>query len=171
MKHFNYQMKPQDVIILLKIIAVNNDGWKQKELADSLFMSQSEISQSVVRMQYAGLLFENGKKVMRKSLLEFLQFGISYVFPQKPGALVRGVPTAHSFSQLKKIILSDENYVWPSAKGKMRGQSILPLYSSVPDAVSKDNQLHELLSLVDALRIGKARERKLAMEELTNRLM
>jgi hypothetical protein len=171
MKHFNYQMKPQDVVILLKIIAGNNDDWKQRVLADSLIMSQSEISQSVVRMQYAGLLFENGKKVMRNSLLEFLQYGISYVFPQKPGAMVRGIPTAHSFSPLNKIIMSDENYVWPSVKGKMRGQSILPLYPSVPDAVSNDNQLHELLSLVDALRIGKARERKLAVEELTNRLM
>ena len=67
--------------------------------------------------------------------------------------------------------MSDENYVWPSAKGTMRGQSILPLYPSVPDAVNNDNQLHELLSLVDALRIGKARERKLAIEELTNRLL
>ena len=171
MKQFNYQMKPQDVVILLKIIAINNDDWKQMSLAESLIMSQSEISQSMVRMQYAGLLFENGKKVMRNSLLEFLQYGISYVFPQKPGAMVRGVPTAHSFLPLNKIIMSNENYVWPSAKGKMRGQCILPLYPSVPDAVSNDNQLHELLSLVDALRIGKARERKLAIEELTNRLM
>jgi hypothetical protein len=101
-------------------------------LADSLIMSQSEISQAVIRMQYARLLLENGKKVMRNSLLEFLQSGISYVFPQKPGAMVRGVPTAHTFLPLNKIIMSDENCVLPSVNGTMRGQSIIPLYPIVP---------------------------------------
>ncbi len=163
-------MKPQDIVILLKIIAMDNGNWQQKPVAEALIMSQSEISQSVARMQYAGLLFENGKKVMRSAFLEFLQHGISYVFPQKPGAMVRGVPTAHSALPLNKIILSEENYVWPSAKGKMRGQSIIPLFPTVPDAAVKDSQLHELLSLVDALRIGKVRERNLALTELTKRI-
>ncbi len=170
MNQNSYQMKPQDIVILLKIIALNDDKWKQQSIADSLIMSQSEISQSVARMLYSGLLFENGKKVMRNSLLEFLQYGIAYVFPQKPGAMVRGIPTAHSSLPLSTIIVSNENYVWPSAKGTMRGQSIIPLYPSVPDAVKNDGYLHELLSLVDALRVGKARERNLAMQELTNRI-
>ncbi len=170
MKQNQYQMKPQDIVILLKIIAMDNGNWQQKPVAEALIMSQSEISQSVARMQYAGLLFENGKKVMRSAFLEFLQHGISYVFPQKPGAMVRGVPTAHSALPLNKIILSQENYVWPSAKGKIRGQSIIPLFPTVPDAAVKDSQLHELLSLVDALRIGKVRERNLALTELTKRI-
>ncbi len=170
MKQNQYQMKPQDIVILLKIIATDNGNWQQKPVAEALIMSQSEISQSVARMQYAGLIFENGKKVMRSAFLEFLQHGISYVFPQKPGAMVRGVPTAHSALPLNKIILSEENYVWPSAKGKMRGQSIIPLFPTVPDAAVKDSQLHELLSLVDALRIGKVRERNLALTELTKRI-
>ncbi|MDQ3051572.1 MAG: hypothetical protein M3Q95_11845 [Bacteroidota bacterium] len=157
-------------MILLKIIAMDNGNWQQKPVAEALIMSQSEISQSVARMQYAGLLFENGKKVMRSAFLEFLQHGISYVFPQKPGAMVRGIPTAHSALPLNKIILSQENYVWPSAKGKIRGQSIIPLFPTVPDAAVKDSQLHELLSLVDALRIGKVRERNLALTELTKRI-
>lgn len=168
MKSGNYQMKPQDIVILMKIIAINNDNWKQQALAESLIMSQSEISQSLARLQYCGLLL--GKNVMRTSLLEFLQYGISYVFPQKPGAIVRGVPTAHSTLPLSKNIISDENYVWPTSKGTMRGQCIIPLYPTVTDAVVKDNQLHELLSLVDALRVGKVRERNLAMQELTIRL-
>ncbi len=170
MKQNRYQMKPQDIVILLKIIAIDNGNWQQKPVAEALIMSQSEISQSVARMQYAGLLFENGKKVMRSAFLEFLQHGISYVFPQKPGAMVRGVPTAHSALPLNKIILSQENYVWASAKGKIRGQSIIPLFPTVPDAAVKDSQLHELLSLVDALRIGKVRERNLALTELTKRI-
>lgn len=169
MRPTSYQMKPQDIVILLKIIALNNDNWQQKPLAEALKMSQSEISQSVARSQYAGLLFDQGKKVMRLALLDFLQYGISYVFPQKPGAIVRGMPTAHSASPLSNNIVSDEYYVWPTATGKVKGHSIIPLYSSVPEAAQQDAALYELLALVDALRVGRARERDLAIKELKAR--
>jgi hypothetical protein len=169
MKPITYQMKPQDVVILLKIIALGTDTWLQKPLAESLGMSQSEVSQSVVRSQYAGLLFGNGKQVMKSALFEFLQFGIAYAFPQKPGAMVRGIATAHSAPPLADLVESTENYVWPSAKGTLRGHGIAPLYSSVPEAALKDPKLHELLALTDALRVGKVREKALAMEELKKR--
>jgi hypothetical protein len=159
-------MKPQDILVLLKIIALGEKPWQQKSLAESLGMSQSEVSQSIVRSQYAGLLFDKGKQVMQLALLDFLQYGLSYVFPQKPGAVVRGLPTAHSAEPLKNVIISDENFVWPSAKGKVRGHGIAPLYRSVPEAALKDNKLYELLALVDSLRLGKAREKELAMSHL-----
>jgi hypothetical protein len=170
MKQKNNHMKPQDIVILLKIVALGNDNWQQKPLAEALGMSQSEVSQSVARSQYAGLLFGNGKQVMKSALLEFLQYGISYAFPQKPGAVVRGIATAHAASPLKESIDSNESYVWPYAKGNQRGQGIVPLYPSVPEAALKDPKLHELLALTDALRVGKAREKALAVEELKKRL-
>ena len=49
MRHSQYSMKPQDVVVLLKVIALNNDNWQQIPLAHSLKMSQSEVSQSVAR--------------------------------------------------------------------------------------------------------------------------
>ena len=69
------------------------------------------------------------------------------------------------------IIQSTENYVWPSAKGTMKGQSIIPLYPSVVEAVQKDYKLYELLALIDALRVGKAREREIAISELKERIL
>lgn len=170
MKTMNYQMKPQDIVILLKIVAINNDNWQQKPLAEALGMSQSEVSQSVARSQYAGLLFGNGKQVMKSALLEFLQYGLGYAFPQKPGAIVRGIATAHAASPLKENIDSTESYVWPYAKGNQRGQTIVPLYTSVPEAALKDSMLYELLALTDALRVGKAREKAMAIEELKKRI-
>lgn len=169
-KATNYQMKPQDIVILLKIIALDTDKWQQKPLAVALGLSQSEVSQSVARSQYAGLLFGDGKQVMKSVLLEFLQYGLAYVFPQKPGPIVRGIATAHSALPLSQIIDSAENYVWPYAKGNMRGQGIVPLYKSVPEASLNDQKLYELLALTDALRIGKAREKALALEELKQRM-
>jgi len=115
-------------------------------------MSQSESSKSFERSRYAGLLDPSGKKVRKMALMEFLRYGIACVFPQQPGAVIRGIPTAHSAAPLNEWIQSTEPYVWPSGKDVLRRQSIIPLYPSVVDAVQKDHKLHELLALVDALR-------------------
>lgn len=163
-------MKPQDIVVLLKLLSEENQSWNQISLAKSLFMSQSEISESLSRSKYARLLFDKGKKVAKKPLLELLQFGVPYIYPQQPGPVVRGIPTAHSASPLVDHIQSDEHYVWPSAKGHMRGHSIQPLFGSVVQAVESDSRLYELLALVDALRAGRARERNLAIELLNKRI-
>ena len=106
---------------------------------------------------------------MKTALFEFLKFGLRYVFPQHPGAVVRGVPTSHSAEPLKEEIQSNEVYVWPYGKGNIRGHSILPLYPSVPEAALRDSKLHEFLALTDALRVGRAREREIAIKELDKR--
>lgn len=166
MKYKHQIMSPQDVVILLKIIALNDDHWQQVSLADALGISQSEVSKSIVRSKYAGLIDDSGKQVFRMAFFEFLKSGIAYVFPQRPGAVVRGLPTAHSATPLSEFIVSNENYVWPSARGKVRGQAIEPLFPSVVKAVENDSILYELLALVDALRVGRTREKALAIEEL-----
>jgi len=171
MKAQQASMNPQDIVILLKIITYGDETWFQKPMAEALHMSQSEVSKSLACLKYAGLLDSKGKKVFRAALFDFLQYGIRYAFPQHPGALVRGIPTSHSASPLNMVIQSTENYVWPSGKGTVKGQSIIPLYPSVTEAVQNDSQLHELLALVDALRVGKAREREIALEELKARLL
>jgi len=163
-------MKPQDIVVLLKLIALNKDNWQQVPLAYSLKMSQSEVSQAVARSKFAGLLDDTGKRVMRQAFYDFLQYGLAVVFPAKPGAIVRGIPTAHSAAPLNMEISSGENYVWPFAMGSVRGHGITPLYASVPQAALEDEQLYELLSLVDALRVGKVREKNLAIQELKHRI-
>ncbi len=170
MRNIQYTMKPQDVVILLKIISLNNDNWQQVPLSQSLKISQSEVSQSVARSRYAGLIDDKGKQVMRTALMEFLQYGLAVVFPARPGAVLRGIPTAHSAAPLNKVISSGEDYIWPSAKGKLRGQAITPLYENAPLAALEDEKLYALLALADALRVGRARERNIAIQELKNRI-
>lgn len=46
-----------------------------------------------------------------------------------------------------------------------------PLHPNVPDVAMQDQDLYDLLALVDAVRTGRARERKLAREELRSRLL
>ncbi|MBL0339938.1 MAG: hypothetical protein IPP71_02910 [Bacteroidetes bacterium] len=154
-------MKPQDILILLKILSTNKKDWRQVDLAESLGLSQSEISQSLIRLRYSRFLADDGKMVMRSALLDFLLYGIAYAFPQHPGSVVRGIPTAHSAPPLNNEIVSEENFVWPSATGELRGHMIEPLYPTVPKAVKNDQRLYEFLALVDAIRIGKVREKNL----------
>lgn len=165
-------IKPQDVLVLLKLCLWKEREWRHVDLSLELGLSQTEVSFALSRCRASGFLDEAKKRVNRSALLEFLAHGLKYVYPVQPGPLCRGMPTAHSAAPLSERIVSDEHdqFVWPYGEGKMRGQAIEPLYESVPFAAQKDPQLHELLALVDALRVGRARERAIAARELEDRI-
>lgn len=164
-------LKPQDIVILLKIIALDEKSWFHHTIAQELGMSQSEVSQSLNRSKYAGLIDDARKKVNKIAFNEFLIHGVAYAFPQKPGALVRGILTAHAAAPVNKIIQATDKYVWPYAKGLERGQAIEPLYPTAIEASLKDNELYELLTLVDAIRVGRVREKEMAKRELEKRIL
>jgi hypothetical protein len=63
-----------------------------------------------------------------------------------------------------------EQPVWPSIDGNTRGSAPKPLYETVPQAAADDPKLYELLALIDAVRIGRVRERSLAAKELKLRI-
>lgn len=163
-------MRPHDIVILLKIAANKGSKWLMKDLAHELGISASEVTESLSRSVAAGLLAENKKRLMKTALLDFLAYGLQRVYPQKPGRLVRGLPTAHSAPPLKQKIEANEIYVWPYSEGNIRGQEILPLHPNVPEACTKDEDLYELLALADAIRVGKARERRMAINALKKRI-
>lgn len=163
-------MRPQDIAILLKII-LSPEKWYAKDIAQTLDISQSEVSESLNRSVYSGLLAADKRTVMKRALIDFLCYGLKYVFPQRPGAIVRGMPTAHSAEPMRSYINSEENYVWPVATGQMRGQSIEPLYPGAVEASMKDSKLYELLVLIDVMRVGKTREQNIAIRELEKRII
>ncbi|MBN8650501.1 MAG: hypothetical protein J0L67_03690 [Cytophagales bacterium] len=161
-------MRPQDVPILLKILSYSSKGqlWQMKKLAADLGISASEVSESLNRSVQSDLINRSKREVSRLALLDFLSHGIRYVFPQKPGAIVRGLKTAHSAPPLANLIASEEHYVWADAYGESRGQAIEPLYPSLVEASKKDDYLYQSLALIDALRVGRVREQELAKQEL-----
>ena len=164
-------MRPQDIAILLKIATFKNKPWLGKEVAIALSISSSEVSESLNRSAFSGLLDTSKSKVMKQALLEFLEHGFKYVFPQQPGPLVRGLPTAHSAPPLNKLIQSQEYYVWPDASGDQRGQAIEPLHPGVIKAAKSDKEFYELVALTDSIRIGRTRELSLAIRELKNKIL
>jgi hypothetical protein len=163
-------MRPQDIAVILKMISKGNEGWQNKDLANELHLSTSEVSESLNRSMIAGLIDPSKKRVFINSFLDFLVYGLRYVFPVQPGALVRGMDTAHSSPPMKKFFSAHEKYVWPDMEGKSRGQAIEPLYPGVPKAAKEDPKLYELLALTDVLRVGKVRELAVAKKLLMERL-
>ena len=163
-------MRPQDVLLLLKLVSLGDAEWRYVDVAKSLRISQSEVAEGLHRNMQARLVSPDKRRVFRSALLEFLTHGLKYVFPTQPGAIVRGIPTAHGAPPLSDHISSEEVYVWPTDQGTARGQAIIPLYPTVVEAAANDPQLYELLALVDAIRVGRVREQKIAIDELRKRI-
>lgn len=164
-------MRPHDPVVLLKIAALGRKEWRLMDLSRELYISQSEITESLFRSMTARLISQDRKKLFKNSLLEFLVYGLKYVYPAKPGNLTRGLPTAHSAKPLSDIFKnSPEIFVWESSDGDLRGQSIVPLYPNAVKAAKEDRFLYEFLALTDAIRIGNTREYSAAVKELGKRM-
>ncbi|HEY9723131.1 MAG TPA: helix-turn-helix domain-containing protein [Oscillatoriaceae cyanobacterium] len=160
-------LKPQDVLVLLRIVG-EPAHWSFQELSRELGMSASEVHQALKRAEESGLYEAKSRKVKKRALLEFAIHGLRYAFPAKRLARCRGIPTAHSAAPLREQLVSDQDdcLVWPEPTGEQFGDAIEPLYRSAPMAAFRNPKLHRRLALVDALRVGRAREREMAAKAL-----
>jgi hypothetical protein len=182
-------MKPQDILLLLKIVTLERpgqmpgvagvreappvmaDAFSVRALGEATGISKSEVSAALRRCIYAGLArvdHETGRPSANTyGLSEFLVHGIKYVFPVKPGRRVRGVLTAHSAPVWAgKLLSGGQVFVWADAEGEVFGEHIEPLFKSVPAAARRDPVLYALLALIDSVRLGRAREAELAKQWL-----
>ena len=169
------ELKPQDVLVLLKQVARPATVWTYAALAESLHLSASQVHRSVQRCLAAGLAVSKGRGewlAVRSALLEFAVHGARYAFPALPGAPRRGIPTSFGTLPLSADIVgaAGDAPVWAHPLGEVRGPSLSPLCKTAPDAALADPALHELLALLDALRAGRSRERALAEKYLAERL-
>ena len=186
------KVKSQDIVVLLKLICLQEQeskGWPEdpRSLGDSVYavrnlepllkISKSEINGSIMRSLASGLAIKDRQtgrpNPNRRNLYNFIVHGLKFVFPAKSGGMTRGIPTAFAAPMLKTLLMSggDYIYVWPFAEGTDMGQSIEPLFKSVPYAAQQDKRLYEYLALVDAIRLGNQREAGLAGERLEERLL
>lgn len=166
-------LRPQDTLLLLKVISAEGREWRQIDLASELGLSQPEVGNALTRLRRAGLIAEDKKTAHRLAALDFILYGLKYFYPPELGPIVRGMSTGHSAAPLKgKLVIEDDaEWVWPDPEGKQRGTALHPLYESVPRAAKKDPVLYEYMALVDSVRAGGSRERKMAEGELRKRLM
>lgn len=186
-------LKPQDVFVLLKL-SLQPQPPTLAGLASALGMSASEVHGALNRSAAAALLDYETRRPKSIHLLEFLEHGIRYVFVPRRGEITRGVPTASSAPPLDALLrkagpfrkmfggsqetgpgpiermFTPPPLVWPHPEGQVRGEGLEPLYPSAVEAALRDRSLYECLALVDAIRVGRARERTLAIDLLRKRI-
>lgn len=152
--------------------AGGQDPYAVRALEESTGISKSEVSGALRRCTEVGLLKagrQTGKPLVNtRDLHQFLVHGVRFVFPARPGPIVRGIPTAFAAPVLADRLMSagDYIYVWEDAFGTNQGQRVEPLFRTVPQAARRDADLYAMLALVDSIRLGQAREASLAGELL-----
>jgi hypothetical protein len=167
-------LKPQDLAVVLDLCRHGPPRPPYAQIAAELSMSVSEVHAAVSRAASAGLIHSAavGNRPNLSSVEEFLLHGVKYAFPAERGEPSRGVLTAWAAEPIRgRIAIADElPPVWPYPEGGSRGIALEPLYKGAPKAALRDPAMYEYLALVDALRAGRARERKLAEELILARL-
>ncbi len=168
-------LKPQDIFVLLKLAVMGARPWSYSILAMELGMSSSQIHSAVKRALAAKLAVRQREKIVPnfRNLEEFLIHGLKYVFWAEQGEMTRGMPTAYAAPPLAELLVStavEPPPVWPDPDGELRGIAFQPLHKLAPQAARNDRNLYELLTLVDAVRSGRAREREIATKKLRMQL-
>lgn len=152
------QTRPFDIVLALRLL---KPAATFTVLAEQLAASPSQVYAAAKRLELAGLLRADELATNPRALLDFLLGGIRYAFPVQRGALTEGIPTAHSAAPLNATVDAIEVLVWPAPKlpGAVRGFSITPMYPRAVHLRERSLETYQLLTLVDALRLGDARLR------------
>ena len=141
-------LKPQDILFLLKLVALGRKTWSFNRLAIELGMSASEVHAAAKRALAARLVVKEGEnfRLNLQNLEDFLLHGLQYVFVPERGELSLGMPTAYAAAPLDSYFVA-ENIgpppVWPDPEGEVRGESFSPLYKSASVAAKNDPALYK----------------------------
>jgi hypothetical protein len=161
-------LRPSDIPVALQIALT--PASRYESLASTLGIALSAAHRSVQRLELAALLVPGERTARHHAILEFLLHGARYAFPAVLGRTAVGVPTAHAAPPLHTDGTIADPVVWSAAHGTIRGESLTPLYPGAPRLIDRNPPVYELLALVDAIRLGRARDRRRATELLESRL-
>lgn len=163
-------LKGQDIVLLLDLVGEPQIGSTQ-QLADRLGLSVATTHRALHSLTDAGLYDRSRHRVPEAAAEEFLIHGVKYAFPARRGGETRGVPAAWAAPPLVTELADDSlPPVWPHPTGDRRGIALEPLHPVVPELALRDEHLWERLALLDAIRAGDARIRRLAEKALVDRL-
>lgn len=161
-------VRPSDIVVALQLTLTQSAQFKT--LSEYTSISTGECHNAVRRLRLAQLLHADERRPARDALCEFIVHGVPYAFPATRGPTAPGVATAHSSPAFRGIVDSPDVIVWAHAGGSARGDSLVPIYPAAPTLPDLNPALYELLTIVDALRVGTTRLRKVAADLLTSRL-
>lgn len=168
-------LKPQDLLVVLKLLSRGGKRGTFAELGKQLGMSASETNAAFHRARRAGLISQLADTAVKAAVAEYLLHGLKYSFPAQPGRRTRGMPTGFAAPPLAEHfnVSSDDQevLVWPDPEGEQAGMELKPLCRSAPLAAKNDPDLYEWLVLADVMRgAGRAREKEIAESIIRKRL-
>jgi hypothetical protein len=132
-------------------------------------VSTGECHNAVRRLRFARLILPDERRPPIEMLHRFLVEGAPFAFPAMVGPMAVGIPTAVSSPVFCGVVESPNGFVWPHPDGIARGQTVVPLFPAATNLVSANTPLYEVLTIIDALRTGSTRIRKLAADLLAER--
>ncbi|MES2525556.1 MAG: hypothetical protein V4598_00655 [Bdellovibrionota bacterium] len=147
-------MQSEDVLVLLKIAAIESCEWTPAQLSYELGHTVAEIEASLKRLTDKKLLrstFRPDPDLFKK----FLLMELPKLFPVKPGKLTRGILTgAKQAPYFTTGLPYTSIWVWPSENGKDWGFEIAPLSPHTCFAAFNDRKLRQLLAIAETLRVA-----------------
>lgn len=159
-----------DILVAMKLAAHEGEPTTVRQLEDELGLSKSAAANSLQRLRELDLLKDDatgGRRVNKLLLRDCLEHAVRWIAPAHVGEFELGLPTAHAAEAFRQKVTGDDDpVVIPLPHGPLRGRAVTPLHPLAPAAAARDPKLYRLLAVVDALRIGRARDRQLAVAEL-----
>jgi hypothetical protein len=164
-------LKGQDVVVLLRLMGQEGHS-TVRQLADATGLDVAGTHRALHRLAEAGLYDPQRGRVLQAPAEEFLVHAVKYVFPAQRGPETRGVLTAWAAPPLSAELAATGELppVWPHPRGTARGIALEPLHPKVPDLAMRDAGMARRLALVDAIRAGGTRIRRLAEQMLLSDL-
>lgn len=162
------------------------DKFSVRGLGSSLGISKTEISASLRRCldnnllllinnssQSSLSLIDLNWQVNKKAVFELIKYAIPYFYPPKQLGWDIGIPTGFAAPILADEVTSAGNskFIWPSEHGNTYGQSLEPIYKTVAIASYNDKFIYNCFSLIDAYRLGKAREKDIAIKLIEKEIL
>jgi hypothetical protein len=164
-------LKGVDVLLALGLLRHPAGGWTVRSLAEELKLPPASVQRSLERLAATPVLDGHRRRVNVAACERLLTDTLPFVVPVTLGGETRGLPTAWAAPPLAdQLAEAGQPPVWPDPHGEVRGLSVAPLHPGVVALARADSEMHELLALVDGIRLGDARVRGLAGELLRERI-
>jgi hypothetical protein len=158
-----------DIYVLAGALSDDHYPSTLRELAGRLHVDHTLVHRALKRTEVAGLYSASSKQVNRANFEELMTHAVRFIAPAQLGGLTRGVPAAWAAEPISAIIRQPKQEpppVWPDARGTVRGQALEPLHPAAVKASRDAPDLARLLAIVDSLRAGDVRVRKVASSAL-----
>jgi len=157
-----------DVVVLLGVLRHRQGDWTVRMISREMRIPLASVQRSLGRLALTPAFDPQGRRADIAGCEALFEHALRFVCPTSTGERARGVPTAWALPRLSRRLRPAADApqpVWPQRGGPVQGVAVRPLHAAVPKLAAEDEEMHELLALTDAARLGDDRvsQRAIAM--------